>query len=255
VVLEKTLNISAVSYLNTKPFIYGLQNSGFLAPFILREVNPAECARNLLDDTSDIALVPVAILPQLKEYRILSKYCIGANGPVESVMLFSQVPINQIKTIVLDYQSRSSVYLLKFLAENYWKVNPKWVESKAGYEQEVTGTTAALIIGDRALEFKDDYKYSYDLADQWKEHTGLPFVFAIWVTLKPLPEPMITAFEKAIDFGVKQIDKVITTIENKGLIDLRKYFNKYISFDFGEDKQEALSKFLAYIKEKEAKKA
>jgi chorismate dehydratase len=109
------IRISAVKYANTYPFIYGLTESGFDKKIILETDHPADCAAKLIKGNVDIGLIPVASLPKLKEYHIISDYCIGANGNVRTVLLLSNCQFEEIETIYLDYRSRSSVVLSKYL--------------------------------------------------------------------------------------------------------------------------------------------
>ncbi len=98
-----------------------------------------------------MGLVPVAVIPQLPESRIITDYCIGCNGPVASVCIFSNVPMEQVKRVYLDYQSRTSVQLAKILLKEYWKSEAELVETKGDeYLSQIEGTTAGLVIGDRA---------------------------------------------------------------------------------------------------------
>lgn len=120
--LDKRWRIGAVSYLNTRPLLLGFAQEGFKNRIDLVKSYPANIAEDLLAGQIDIGLVPVAIIPELSNPHIISKYVIGANGAVASVALFSEVPIDQIKSIYLDYQSRTSVKLLKILLAQYWKV-------------------------------------------------------------------------------------------------------------------------------------
>ena len=114
------IRISAVKYANTYPFIYGLTESGFDKKIILETDHPADCAVKLIKGNVDIGLIPVASLPKLKEYHIISDYCIGANGNVRKVLLLSNCQFEEIETIYLDYRSRSSVTLSKVLSTNFW---------------------------------------------------------------------------------------------------------------------------------------
>ncbi len=98
---------------------------------------PAKIASFLINDQVDIGLIPVAIIPDLAEYHIISDYCIGCNGEVASVCLFSEVPLHEIKTIVLDYQSKTSVALLKILLQEHWKISPKLVAGEKNYENSI----------------------------------------------------------------------------------------------------------------------
>ena len=74
----KKIRISAISYLNSLPFVYGIKNSGFLTDYQMDLDAPAVCAQKLITDSVDIGLVPVAVLPELKNYHLLTNYCIGA---------------------------------------------------------------------------------------------------------------------------------------------------------------------------------
>ncbi|MCB0401553.1 MAG: menaquinone biosynthesis protein, partial [Flavobacteriales bacterium] len=172
------VKVSAVSYLNTLPFLYGIKQSGLEQEIDLSLDIPSDCARKLLNDEVDLGLVPVAIIPQLKEHHIISDYCIGADGPVDTVALFSDVPLEEIENIYLDYHSRSSVTLVQLLAKAFWKIKPNWIRAEEGFIDQIQGTTAGVVIGDRTFGLSK--KYKYDLAEAWKAFTGKPFVFAAW---------------------------------------------------------------------------
>ena len=206
------VKISAVSYLNTLPFLQGIKGSPLLDQIDLSLDIPSDCAKKLMENEVDLGLVPVAIFPQLKEHYIVSDYCIGANGKVDTVALFSEVPLNEIKSIYLDYQSKTSVNLVQVLAREYWNINPEWINTEVGYEEKISGTTAGVIIGDRTFNLSKTYQYKYDLAEAWKEFTGLPFVFACWVANKKLPAEFIESFNAALKIGVDDIALVV--IEN-----------------------------------------
>ena len=235
--------MGAVSYLNTKPLIYGFEKGMMQEEVDLVMDYPANIASMLLKDEIDIGLVPVAILPALKEYHIISDYCIACDGDVASVCLFSEVPINAITTILLDYQSRTSVALLKILLKDHWAINPVLVDCSAGYETSITGTTAGLVIGDRALEQRNKSKYSYDLGLAWKELTGLPFVFAVWVSNKPMEEQFIEKFNMANGVGIMEINTIVAT-NSFASYDLSFYYKKNIIFKPEFDKLDVITLFL-----------
>src|SRR5471030_1494238 len=115
--------MSAVSYTNTKPFIYGLQHTNIIQKIDLSLDNPTDCAQKLIDDVVDIGLIPVAATLSLKHWEIVSDYCIGAVGAVNSVFIFSNCEIKKVKTLQLDPQSRTSNNLAKVLLKNFWKAD------------------------------------------------------------------------------------------------------------------------------------
>ena len=241
--------ISAVSYLNSLPFIYGLKKSKLINLMHLQLDYPALCADKLISAEVDIALVPVTVIPKLKYYNIISNYCIGADGAVDTVCLYSDVPINEVKKIALDYQSRTSVFLLKLLLKEYWNLNPELVKAEFGFENTIQDKNAALVIGDRAFDLNNKYKYIYDLSEIWNEMTGLPFVFACWVTIKKLPDQFIEDFNIALKYGLKNINKAILSESDNYTYYTRsrEYLNHKISYILDEDKQRGMELFLKKI--------
>ena len=144
--------ISSVSYLNSLPFIYGFNHyKDFRNKIKLSTDIPSVCADKLKNNEVDIGLIPVAELPNIPQGNIISDYCIGAVGEVKTVLLVSDVPLLQIKTILLDYQSRTSVALCRVLAREFWKINPTFTNTQKNYETNISKTTAGVIIGDRTL--------------------------------------------------------------------------------------------------------
>ena len=246
------IKVSSVSYLNSLPFIYGLQNSKNLHNEMELSLDiPSAGAQKLLNGEIDIGLVPVAILNSLPNYSIISDYCIGANGKVKSVLLFSEVPIENIETIVLDYQSKTSNNLTKILSKEYWNINPEFINGEQGFEtKQIKDTVAGVVIGDRALELENNFKYKYDLSDEWFKFTKKPFVFACWVTNKEISSDFITKFNAALRFGLNHIDDILCK-EQHSLFSssyLKEYFERYISYDFNKEKKESLQLFLTKLK-------
>jgi chorismate dehydratase len=247
--LDKRWRIGAVSYLNTRPLLLGLAQEGFKNRIDLVKSYPAKIAQELLAGQIDIGLVPVAIIPQLTHPHIISNYVIGTNGAVASVALFSQVPIDEIKSIYLDYQSRTSVQLLKILLAQFWKKEVEFLAATEGYIDQISGTTAGLIIGDRALDNLNKFPYMYDLGLAWKQHTGLPFVFAAWVANQPIPAEFMAAFDAANGYGLAHLEEVISLIPaNEQVYDLHKYYTENISYVYDEEKKLGLNAFLNLIK-------
>lgn len=246
--MEK-IKISAVSYLNTLPFIYGIeQNAELLNQIVLSKDIPSECARKLIDGEVDLGLIPVAAIPELTESHIISNYCIGAIGKVRSVLLLSDVPIEEIETIYLDYQSRTSVKLCQILCEHHWKTAPLFVKAGLGYEQKIAGKTAGVIIGDRTFHLKKKYSYQYDLAEEWKKMTALPFVFAAWVSNRKLPLEFIEKFNKAIYLGLNNIELIVKNQKDLNITQkvLMEYFTENISYELDNAKKDALTLFLNF---------
>ncbi|MEO8085644.1 MAG: menaquinone biosynthesis protein [Bacteroidota bacterium] len=245
------IKISCVSYLNSKPFIYGLQNSAINKEIDLQLDIPSECARKLQENVVDIGLVPIAALEEMEEHHIISDYCIGADGEVGSVLLASDVPLHHIQNILLDYQSRTSVILAQVLAEKFWKITPQFHDTRQNYESIIGGTTAGIIIGDRTFAVKSKFKYIYDLAHEWKLFTNLPFVFACWVANKDIDRDFVKRFNEALRFGLMNSETVVAEFkkETGTDVDVKDYLENKISYAFDERKKFAMELFLTYANE------
>jgi chorismate dehydratase len=244
--LAHKIKVGAVSYLNTKPLIYGFEQGIMADDIELIFDYPANIARKLLHNEIDLGLVPVAVLPTMKGYHIISDYCIGCTGTVASVCLFSDVPLHQIEEVMLDYQSRTSVALLKILLKQHWKINPMLTAAESNFQEQISGTTAGLVIGDRALKQRLKSAYIYDLGLAWEEMTGLPFVFAAWVSNKILSEDFISTFNDTTSVGLGHIEKIVTQNPFEEY-DLLQYYQSDISYLLDVDKRKGLDLFLQKV--------
>ena len=240
----KKIKVGAVSYLNTKPLLYGIRNHIVTNEIELIEDYPAKIAQMLINDQVDVGLVPVAIIPRLKEWHIITDYCIGASREVASVCIFSEVPMEQVERVYLDYQSRTSVNLARVLLREYWQKDVELIDAAGeDFRDQIKGTTAGVVIGDRALEQRSKSKYIYDLAEAWIDHTGLPFVFAAWISNKKLPDDFITLFNEANKLGVENAKYVARYISYEPY-DLKEYYTKNIDYQLTEEKRIGLETFL-----------
>jgi chorismate dehydratase len=235
----KTIKISAVSYTNTRPFVYGLENSAIPQEADISFDVPADCARKLIDGRVDIGLVPVAALLDIPGYELVADYCIGATGPVNSVFIFSDQPMENIHTVKLDPQSRTSNNLARVLLKNHWKKSVEFV-----HEGEAD---AFVLIGDRTFGKKNAYAYAYDLAEEWISFTGLPFVFAVWASNKPIEQGFRNRLNQALKYGLDHRAEVIASLPPVVGFDLADYLLNRISYTLDEPKLKALKLFHSYI--------
>jgi chorismate dehydratase len=246
--LDRKIRVGAVSYLNTKPLLYGILHSSVIDQIELKIDYPAKIGEMLLSDEIDLGLVPISIIPQMPEYYVNTRYCIGSDGAVASVCLFSDVPMEKIDRILLDYQSKTSGELTRILLRDYWKIQPELVNTKEDFRSEIKGTTAGLLIGDRALEQRRFSPFIYDLGEGWKNFTGLPFVFAAWISNKPLVGSFVEFFEKANAYGIHNLQAVLDEWKYD-FFDLRQYYTRYISYILDPAKKEGLRVFLEKIQD------
>jgi chorismate dehydratase len=236
--------VAAVSYLNTKPLLYGIKQHEIIHDIVLTEDYPAKIAQLLIDDKVDVGLIPVAATRKLKDWHIIGDYCIGCEGPVASVCLFSEEPIENIDTVILDYQSRTSVNLAKILMKEYWMKKANFIDATGeDFRHAIKGKTAGVIIGDRALEQRQHSKFIYDLGEAWIDHTQLPFVFAAWISNKPLPKEFEEKFNDANSKGLAHIEEVVK-MHPYPVFDLKTYFTQSISYTLTAKKKQGLALFL-----------
>lgn len=243
------IRISAVSYINSLPFIYGLEHSDVRKKIDLSLDYPALCAQKLIDNEADLGLIPVAAILDLPKHFIVSNYCIGASGKVNSVFIFSNCPIEEVETLQLDPESRSSNNLALVLLKNHWKLNPDKIKNSPNYGVSTDSKTAFVQIGDRTFGKNESYPYVYDLAKEWQDLTGLPFVFAAWVSNKELPEDIISELNMAFQFGLDHRKEVLESINNlhEGF-DMEDYLMNKIDYNLDGSKREALKLFHSLIK-------
>lgn len=232
------VKISAVSYTNTKPFIDGLEKSRLEDQVELSLDIPTDCAKKLIEDKVDIGLIPVAAIPLVSNAQIISSYCIGSVGAVNSVFIFSSVPAEEIKTLRMDEHSRTSNNLAKVLLKFHFKAEVLFTADAE------TPTDAFVLIGDRTFGRKEEFPYAYDMGEEWMKFTGLPFMYAAWVANKPIATDFLTNFDKALRLGVENRADLIKLLPNYPNFDLKDYLLHKLDFNLTPAKLEAKDLFL-----------
>lgn len=276
------VRITAVSYLNTLPFIYGIEQRVAASSLALSSDSrqergllragedialtlrvPALCAADAVAGETDIALIPVAAIPLIPGFstvglsqatktftpQIITDYCIGAEGAVDTVVLLSDTPLADIRRVYLDSHSRTSVQLVRVLAREHWRVEPEWIDF-ADCSGELQYGEAMVAIGDKVFGLKDshDYAYCHDLAQEWHDFTGgLPFVFAAWVACTPAGLEYAPRLNEALAYGVGHIAESITGTVNRSrdfdFPQAYRYLTQSIKFDLDDRKRAAMRLF------------
>jgi len=242
----KPLRLGAVSYLNTKPLVYGLD--AHPDQFDVRFDVPAKCAELLHEGRVDLGLIP-AIEYLRGQYAIVPHISIASDGPVATVAVFTRTPIGEVKTIALDLSSRTSVALTRVLCAKHWEIAPKFTPAEPDLEAMLQRADAALVIGDPAFEI-DPAKHhvtKIDLGVEWKALTGLPFVYAMWVgRAGAATREQCDALRQARDAGVahlKQIAKQVSGgnagLEQRSLT----YLRDNLKYGLGDSEQAGLRRF------------
>jgi chorismate dehydratase len=203
------LRLGAVSYLNTGPLVYGLDD--LTERFQIRFDVPSQCAALLHANRVDLGLIPSIEYLHGENYRIVPGVSIASAGPVASVALFTKSRVSAIRSIALDDASRTSVALLKILCARWLQIDPVFVTMPADMATMLASAEAALVIGDNAL-FVDHAALGLekiDLGEQWARMTGLPFVYAFWAGRPGIvTDPDIRALNEAPAKGVAAAEEV-----------------------------------------------
>ncbi len=239
------IKIASVSYLNSVPFTYGIQESHLIdAELILAP--PSECTRLLNDNEVDIALVPVAAVPSLEgEYDIITSHCIGTVGAVRTVVLMSDEAPQDIKRIWLDTHSQTSVKLLAYLCEHHFKISPNWhILTDMSRVNHPKDGDAFLLIGDKVFDHEGEFEYTIDLAEEWINNTTLPFVFAVWCARRGVPDEAIESLEEALTWGVERTFEALQALRpDMDLEEGYRYLTESIDPQLDGAKREAMELF------------
>jgi len=175
------LRLGAVSYLNTKPLVYGLDD--IPEQFDIRFDVPAVCAALLHDGKVDLGLIPaIEYIRGREDYWMVPDVAIASDGDVASVAIFSKVPIGEVRSLALDVSSRTSAALTRILCAKRWGIAPAFTSAAPDLDTMLATADAALVIGDPALDIDASARglSKYDLGGEWRTLTGLPFVYAMW---------------------------------------------------------------------------
>jgi cyclic dehypoxanthinyl futalosine synthase len=235
------MKIATVPYMNALPLTRTLKHEISFHP-------PAELDRLLAEKQLDLATAPIATLFAHPELYVVSGVAIGANGAVKSVMLyFNDKTLNtdNIKYIYCDVESRTSVLLLKVLLAQRFDRNLSTLVFQSERDEKTQGE---LLIGDKALHDTD--RPGMDLAKEWKRWTGLPFVFALWVTPhKTLPRSLIHELQACPQESLSQLDQWIAMTTSFDHDFLKEYLTKNVCYDLGPKQIESIQLFHQKLRE------
>jgi len=244
--MNHPLRIGAVSYLNTKPLVYRLDEIATHAQLTFDL--PSRLADQLAAGELDVALIPAIEYFRHPDYTIVSDACIACRGPVLSVKLFLRTPASEINTLALDEGSRTSAAMVQILLWEQFGRRPDLSFLPPGKELVDATTDAVLLIGDRAIHARnDDYDEVWDMGEVWCDRTGLPFVFAMW-TARPGVElsDIDTSLGRARDAGLDNLTEIANHEASRvGLSpnDCLRYLRDNLEFRLGTLERQGLQEF------------
>jgi cyclic dehypoxanthinyl futalosine synthase len=227
------LRVAAVGYLNARPLWEPLRNDERVE---LTLAAPSEVARMLAEDEADVALLPVAAAAALGDARLVDAGCISSRGPVRSVVVYSESPLDEIEELALDSSSRTSVVLARVLLHGR-KLTLRGMNPEEALAFAREPKRGAVVIGDPALEHEGTFAHAYDLATAWREKTGLPFVFAAWYARKQLEPAHVELLQNARTIGLDSRGSIAKNDSE------RSYLTENIRYDLDDDARAGLARF------------
>ncbi len=247
--------LGAVSFLNTKPLIYGLENNLFPHNFDLIKAIPSSLAVQLNAGKLDVALIPsIAYARNTPTLRIVPECGIIAHGAVNSIRLYFNKDLKNIRTVALDISSMTSVVLTKIILAERYEIKPEFIAAEPDIRKMLASADAALVIGDAALFRTESAGVNYlDLAEEWRDMTGLPFVFAVWAGREgALTLDDTQAIISSKNLGLDNIDAVCRAAASEYNADfglVKSYLTDNIQFNLGEEEIAGMRQYfeLAYF--------
>jgi chorismate dehydratase len=273
------LRVAAISFLNPAPLLYSFEHeptaATLSAHYTLHYTSPANCAAELHAGQADLGLIPIASLtPSLS---IVPGCTIASLDEVRSILLLVKNPQNlsprqalqQVRTVAGDAASRSSNIYARILFERFHANRPDFLELAADPIAQLAAADAALLIGDPALLARQHRPAIdaaipspllwLDLAQLWREHTGLPWVAAVWaVRAEALAAARIPAHQLIADLahsrdaGLAHIDQLVAEWSPRVAIPpstIRSYLTHNIHYHLNAGCLRTIQLFRAYAAE------
>jgi len=247
------LQVAASSYLNTAPLIWSFLHGSRCGQVNLVEAVPARCAKLLANADVEAALVPVIEYQRISGISLVPDVCVGSKKQVRSVVLVSRNDdLKNVHSVALDESSRTSAALVKIIFREFFGFEPRWTTQSPNLQLMLEENDTALIIGDPAMTFPRDGLTVWDMASLWREHTGLGFVFAMWMVRdEGANKSARVDFAGARDEGLARSEEIIDYyLPLLGLPrnTLEQYLKENICFYLDEDMRAGLDLYfrLAY---------
>jgi chorismate dehydratase len=241
------LRVGIVNYLNSKPLAWGFLKGHHASLFVPSYHSPALVARLLAEGELDVGLVPSIEVQRIPGLTVVPDLCVAADHEVRSVLLVSRTPVEEIRRVALDDNSRTSAALVKILLAERYGLAPEYATTHPDVERMLAGADAALVIGDPALRVRRDRYLILDLAAEWRALTGLPFVFAVWAVRAEVDFPDLAFyFKSSLRFGLANLDILVReSAAELGLdsAEVRSYLTQNLRFFLQEPELAGLAEF------------
>jgi chorismate dehydratase len=270
------LRVSIVEFLNTAPLVWGFTDGPLAGKYELLFAVPSQCAEDLRAGRADVGIIPSIEYQRMENVVALPGMAIAAKNEVRSLLVISKTPIEQAQSIALDTNSRSTVALARILCRRHWKVSPEFIDMAPDADNMLARADAAVLIGDPALRLRlkvdaleakvpgteaccccdgdDEHPvkgietlFLYDVAQQWREMTGLPSVLAIWVARRGVVTPeMVADFQASREYGLSHVGDIAEGAALKLELaprDLERYLTENIDYSLDEENLAGLRRY------------
>ncbi len=235
--------VAASSYLNTAPLIWSFIHGSRRGEVdLVTDTAPASCADMLAREEVQAALVPVIEYQRIPNLRVVGGVCVGSRSRVRSVVLATRegiADLREVRSVALDTSSRTSAALVKIIFREFLKREPEWVDSTPDIAAMLQRCDAALMIGDPGISFSRERVVVYDLAELWREQTGLGFVFAMWMAREDEVDSVRRVdFAGARDEGLEHIEEIASLyadVVRLSFKEISSYLLENISFKLDEE--------------------
>ncbi len=240
------LRVGIVNFLNSKPLAWGFLKGHHADLFAPTYHPPAMVARLLGQGALDIGLIPSVEVQRIPGLKILPDLCVASTREVKSVILVSRGPLEQVRRVALDQNSRTSVALLRILLQERG-IHPEYLHERPDPERMLSEADAALLIGDPALKVEREKYHVIDLAAEWNALTGLPFVFAVWAVRAGVDLPDLPFyFKSSLRYGLSSVDTLSREAAAElGLdsADVRSYLTENLHYFLRQEELAGLEEF------------
>jgi len=260
--LMPRLRISAISYLNTAPLMWDFENGesaqALRQHFEFSYTIPSQCADQLKAGTADIGIIPVAAYTSIPDLVIIPDVAIASKNQVASILLVSKVPLEKIRSVATDSSSRTSTALVQIFLKKFVGIDAGFTSQQPDLKEMLRWHDAGMLIGDAALQARTAGYQVYDLAEEWKRWTYLPFVFAFWAVRKAAleafdPEVNIASvFQQSRDHGMQHVAEIAAAWSTRlGLTaaTIQDYLTRNIDYSLDEENLQGLNLFYRYAAE------
>ncbi len=241
------LRVGIVAFLNSRPLAWGFLEGRYADLFEATFYPPAEVARRLADGQLDIGLIPAIEVQRIPRLSVLRGLCVAATREVRSVLLVLDKPLERVRRVALDENSRTSAALVKILFADRFGREPEYVEARPDLDEMFREADAALVIGDPALAVDRSRYQILDLAAEWRALTGLPAVFAVWAVRPGVELPDLPSyFEDSLARGLAAMDRLVAEASQELDLDrgeVERYLTEYLSYHLGPDELAALEAY------------